>query len=71
MTTRQERLDVLPIAKEWWDSHDCIGQYEFCNEYYKKFFEYTQKNYDEISDSQIVYMYLHEFYNTVKKLQTV
>jgi hypothetical protein len=70
MTTKQERLDVLPVAKLWWYNQDSITQYEYCNEYFKNIFELTNKTYDEISDGQIVYMYLHEFYNTVKKLQT-
>jgi hypothetical protein len=69
MTTKQNRLDVLTDAKNWWNNKSNIDKDRFYTEYFIKVIERNQSVFTEISDGQLVYMYLHEFYDIVKNLQ--
>ena len=66
MITKDDRLELITESKKWWD--DVPNKEEYADAYFSNYMKHTGKIYSDLHAGQIVSMFLHEFYLTVKKL---
>lgn len=66
MITKNDRLELISVSRQWW--YENPNKEEYANAYYSDYMNYSGKTYNELHTGQIVSMYLHEFYLTIKKI---